>query len=301
VIRPDLTTLRLFLAVYNLGNISKASEREHIAPSAISKRIQAFETEVGTPLFYRHARGVLPTPAGKALAGHAQTLFDDLNRMAADLSSYAVDERGEVRVHAHSSAVIQYLPAQIESFRRLHAGVQVLLREETSADVLQSLVDGLADLGILDGTVQIPQQLQIFPYMKDTLVALFPADHPLAKRETIDFAEIRDSDHVSLEAGSSLQTLVARAAESDGFELKTRLEVRTFESAIRMVERGLGVAVIPLQVVRLHADNTRVRIVMLSDQWAVRDLVLCVKDAHLLTVSARLMLRHLCPTAAIDP
>jgi DNA-binding transcriptional LysR family regulator len=55
LIRPDLTTLRLFLAVYNFGNISKASEHENIAPSAISKRIQAFEAQLGAQLFYRHA------------------------------------------------------------------------------------------------------------------------------------------------------------------------------------------------------------------------------------------------------
>ncbi len=298
MIRPDLTTLRLFLAVYNWGNISKASEYEHIAPSAISKRIQSFETEIGTQLFYRHARGVTPTPAGKTLAAHAQKLFEDLNRIAADLSSYAAGDRGEVRIHAHSSAVIQYLPDQLEQFVRRYPQVQILLREETSADVLQSLADGVADIGILDGNLPIPQGLQVRPYMKDKLIALFPPGHPLAERESIHFADIRESDHVSLETGSSLQVLVARAAENCGFKLKTRIEVRTFEAAIRMVERGLGVAVLPVRVVRLHADIAKVRVVALADAWSTRELVLCIKDTQLLTASANLMLKHLAPAEA---
>jgi hypothetical protein len=83
-IRPNLTTLRMFLSAYMLGNLSKAAEREHIVPSAIGKRLQDLENEVGAPLFCRHARG-------------------------------------QVRIHAHSSSVVQYLPSQIASF--VHGGV----------------------------------------------------------------------------------------------------------------------------------------------------------------------------------
>lgn len=291
--RPDLTTLRLFLAVYNFGNISKASEREHIAPSAISKRIQSFEIELGTQLFYRHARGVTPTPAGRVLATFAQKMFEDVNRVAADLSGYSTGSRGEVRIHAHSSAVIQYLPAQLAEFLRTYSHVQVMLREETSLSAIQSMLDGVADIIIIDGNVPVPPGLSVLPYVSDTLIALFPANHPLAERSSVALTDIRDSDHVSLETGSSLQILVAQAAETMGFQLKTRIEVRTFEAAVRMVEVGLGVAVLPTHVIRNQAENDKVRIVALSDDWAVRDLVICIRQPTVLTASAKLMLEHL--------
>jgi DNA-binding transcriptional LysR family regulator len=293
VLRPDFTTLRLFLSVFNLESISKASEHEHIAPSAISKRIQSFEAEIGTQLFYRHARGVTPTAAGRVLAVHANKLFGDLNRITAELSMFASGEWGEVRIHAHSSAVIQYLPDDIGGFLQRYPKVQILLREETSLDVLQSLADGAADIGILDGNVPIPAGFQQRPYVKDRLVALVPVGHPLAEEPSIDFADIRDSDHVSLETGSSLQILVARAAERHGFQLRTRIEVRTFEAAVRMVEKGLGIAVLPIKVIRLHADPSKVRLVPLTDAWSTRYLVICIKDMHLLTSAARHMLQYL--------
>ncbi len=78
-----------------------------------------------------------------------------------------------------------------------------------------------------------------------------------------------------------------------GFQLKTRIEVRTFEAAVRMVEVGLGVAVLPTHVIRNQAENDKVRIVALSDDWAVRDLVICIRQPTVLTASARLMLEHL--------
>lgn len=293
MIRPDLTTLRLFLAVYSLRSMTKAAEREHIAPSAISKRIQAFEAEIDTQLFYRHARGVTPTPAGQALAGHAQRLFAELSAANADLSSYSSGHRGEVRIYAHSSAVIQYLPEQLAAFARAFPQVQVQLREQASLDVIDAMVDGFADVGIIDGNVPVPPVIRTLPYVRDRLIALVPAGHPLAGRQQIDFADISGSDHVSLEAGTSLQVLVAGAAKTSGFELNTRIEVRTFEAAIRMVEVGLGAAILPERLVRSLADDSLTRIVALADEWATRTLVLCIKDQQVLTSPAQFLLEHL--------
>jgi DNA-binding transcriptional LysR family regulator len=293
LIRTDLTTLRIFLAVYNLGNLTKAAEREHIAPSAVSKRIQDLEIELGAPLFYRHARGVTATPAGEVLAGHTHRLFDDFNRMKADLSAYTDGTRGQVRVHAHSSAVVQYLPREIASFARLYPEVRVVLREETSPHVLQSTLDGIADIGLIAGNLAPPAGLEVLPYRQDRLVALLPDDHPLAALDEIEFSALRDSHYISLETGSSLQVLLAQAAEALGFVLNTRIEVTTFEAAMRMVEAGLGAAVIPEGVLRACAGNLKVTGVPLSDPWAFRNLVICVKDQQRLTAPARLLLQHL--------
>ena len=131
------------------------------------------------------------------------------------------------------------------------------------------------------------------PYRHDRLVALFPDDHPLAGESLIAFAQLRGSDHISQETGSSLQILLARAAEAQGFALATRIEVTTFEAAMRMVEAGLGVAVMPEGVLRACVGNLRVTGVPLSDDWARRSLVICVKDPTRLTGAARLMLAHL--------
>jgi DNA-binding transcriptional LysR family regulator len=293
LLRIDLTTLRIFLAVYNLGNLTKAAEREHIAPSAVSKRVQDLELELGTPLFYRHPRGVTPTPAGEVLAEHTHRLFEGLNLMTADLGAYTDGTRGQVRIHAHSSAVVQYLPQEIASFVGRYPEVRVILREETSPNVVQSTLDGIADIGLIASNVAPPVGLDILPYRRDQLVALFPDDHPLAGLDKVDFAQIRGSDYISLETGSSLQVLLARAAESLGFALNTRIEVTTFEAAMRMVEAELGIAVVPEGVVRTCAGNLKVKGVPLADEWALRSLVICVKDPQRLTAAAKLMLEHL--------
>lgn len=292
MIKTDLTTIRIFLSVYNLKSLTKAAEREHIAPSAVSKRIQDVEAEFDTQLFYRHPRGVTATPAGELLATHAQRLIEDFNQMAAELSAFAAGTKGQVRINAHASAVSQYLPAEIASFSQCYPDVQVILREETSPNVLQSTLDGFADIGIFASNLPAPG-LEIFSYRQDQLVAFVPEKHPLAGRKSIDFADVRDSAHISLETGSSLQVLLANAAQAAGFTLNNRIEVTTFDAAMQMVDAGLGVAVLPKGIVDALGSTLRARSLALTNPWARRDLVICIRDMRKLTASAKLMLNHL--------
>ncbi|MGL4291591.1 MAG: LysR family transcriptional regulator [Phreatobacter sp.] len=293
VMRADLTTLRMFLAVHRLGNITKAAEREHIAPSAISKRIQDLEAEVGAPLFYRHARGMTATPAGETLAAHASRLFENVNQMSADLSAFTTGERGQVRIHAHQSAAVQHLPQELAAFRTAYPEIRVVLREETSPNVLQSMLDGIADIGIFADNTQVPDGLQLIAYKEDQLDVLLPASHPLAGRGEVRLSDLSHDDFISLETGSSLQILVERSAAAEGIELSPRIEVVTFTAAVRMVEVGFGITIVPAGIAAIYGGNPHVRSVRLVDGWARRKLLICVRDEARLTASARLMLKHL--------
>ena len=219
--RPDFITLRIFLAVYNLGNISKAAARENIASSAISKRLNALEAELGAPLFYRHSRGVEATPAGEALARHALALFGQINKMTSEMSTFASGVAGQVRIHAHTSAIVQYMPSQIASFTKAYPSVKIILVEDSSLGVLQATVEGLTDIGILAGNMDFPDMLDVFEYRHDKLVVLVPADHPLSTSTGVNFAETLEFDHVGLAVTSSLGTLLAGRAGS-----KSRLSNR---------------------------------------------------------------------------
>lgn len=291
--RLDLTTLRIFMSVYNLKSLTRAAEREHIAPSAVSKRIQDLELDLKTPLFRRHPRGVSVTAAGEALVVHVRRLFETIGVLEADLQHYAQGLHGQVRVHAHSSAVVQYLPEDIADFLRRQPDVRIDLREETTGAVLQSVADGVADIGIYGGNVTAPAGLAVLDYRRDRLVAVLPPGHPFARRESLCFAEICGDDHVSLETGSSLQTLLADAAQAAGARLAVKIEVTTFQAACSMVEAGLGIAVMPEGIAGMPARENRVAAVPLADAWALRRLSICVREGWELAAPVRHLLAHL--------
>ncbi|WP_164756598.1 LysR family transcriptional regulator, partial [Mesorhizobium sp. M7A.F.Ca.CA.001.13.1.1] len=284
---------RIFLAVYNLGNISKAAARENIASSAISKRLHSLESELGAPLFYRHSRGVEATPAGEMLAKHAATLFSQINRMTSEMSTFASGVAGQVRIHAHTSAIVQYMPSQIASFTKAYPSVKIILVEDSSLGVLQATIEGLTDIGILAGNMAFPDALDVFDYRHDKLVVLVPAGHPLSTSGGVRFADTLGFDHVGLAVTSSLGTLLAGAADALSMTLKTCIEVKTFESAVRMVEAGLGITILPDGVLADKVGNDRVCAIPLLDEWSTRPHVICVRNDRQLTTAALFMLDHL--------
>lgn len=291
--RFDLTTLRIFVAAYNLESLTKAADQEHIAPSAVSKRLNDLETELEVQLFYRHPRGVTATPAAEALIVHVRRIFETLNDVTADLSLHADGRRGQVRINAHSSAVQQHLPADIASFNERHPHVSVVLREETSPDVIQSLLDGVTDIGVIAAHVPLPEGLAAYTYRIDQLVALLPADDPLATRESINFYEIRDHTLIGLEMGSSLQALLMESAERLGFALKNSVKVLTFGSAISMAAAGLGATIVPTGVAEASRIGEGLVSVQLRDEWAQRALAICVPTGRKTNACVTSMFEHL--------
>ena len=122
--QPDISSLRMFIAVCEERTISRAAERESIVPSAISKRISEIESMTGTELLIRGGRGVTPTAAGLALLHHARSILQSTNKLQAELGEYAQGVRGHVRIFANVSSLAQYLPRDIARFLAEHPSIR---------------------------------------------------------------------------------------------------------------------------------------------------------------------------------
>ena len=292
--RIDLTSLQLYVAVCELGSIGRAAEREFIAASAISKRLSDLEATLGTPLLYRHARGVDLTPAGESLLHHARSVLYSLEKMQGELSEYADGVRGHVRVHASISAIVQFLPEDLGAFRRDHEAIKIDLEEHLSTEVLRAVHEGAADLGIChagDGG----SDLQSLPYRHDRLVLVVPAVHALAGRNAIAFADSLDYDHVGLHTNSSIYVATRQAALEAGRSIKLRIHVTGLDAMCRMIENGLGIGVMPGHAFELMQGGIGHRLVSieLTDTWARREIRLVARDFSTLPVAARALVAHL--------
>ena len=164
--RPDLTTLKLFLAVVEEHSIAKAAAREHITAPAISKRITELETTLSVQLFDRHPKGIRPTAAGEALAADIRSIFAILDRAENKLSEYAAGNRGRIRIHANPSGLSGALPDALNSYLKAHPLVGIQLEEKHSIDVVRAVTEGEADIGIF--APHVPADgLTITPYRRD--------------------------------------------------------------------------------------------------------------------------------------
>ncbi len=267
----DLQSLRVFLLVAEHGSFTKAAEHGQLTLSAISKRIAELESVTDCMLFMRRPRGVELTAAGRGLLEHATRVLDQVNGMANVMSDYAIGIRGHVTLWANTSSIVQFLPVDLARFLDANRTVKISLEERKSGDIVDALTSGKADLGVFADTVPahgIERRL----YRQDDLVLLVPQSHPLARAESIAFAQTLDEDYVGLSAGSSLLTLMTDAAFKAGRPLKLRIQVSAFDGICRMIEAGLGIGILPRAAVTRELTDTRLAIVTLSDQWARRTL-----------------------------
>ncbi len=304
--RLDLVSLSLFSLVVRTGSISRGAELAHLAVAAASKRISDLEDAVGTELFERHSRGVTLTLAGQALQRHAQRILADVDHLAADLSDHASGIVGVVRLVANTSAVTQFLPADLAGFVAAHAGIRIEMDESDSREAVLAVVDGRADIGIF--AERTPSfGLQTLTYRRDRLVLVVPAGHALANPPTSaprHFAEVADLDFVSLPAETSLAQRLAAESAAIGRRLRVRIHVRSFDAMCQMVAAGLGVAVLPDAAVQPHLRSMGLARIELADAWVARELLLGVRDLSALPRPVRLLLDHLvnAPVApSVDP
>ena len=177
--RFDLVTLRLFLTALEESSITRAAAREHLTASAVSKRLSELEAQLAVQLFERHSNGVQLTAAGRALEADARSVFAALERMQQLAADYASGARGEVRLHANASSIVDTLPEELRRFSRRHPHIQIRMDEGRSTEVVESVASGRADVGIFVPNVPAPD-LEVVPYRSVTLTLLAPADHPLA-------------------------------------------------------------------------------------------------------------------------
>ncbi|MEE2976466.1 MAG: LysR substrate-binding domain-containing protein [Pseudomonadota bacterium] len=290
--RFDLTDLRLFLHTAEAGSITAGAERAHLTLASASARIRGMEDTLGVPLLTRNRRGVETTAAGRTLVHHARVVLQQMDRMRGELGEYARGLKGYVRLLSNTAAMTEFLPETLSAFLAAHPEVDIDLEELVSHEIVEAIAQGRADIGIVNDAVDL-SGLETFPFRHDRLVLVTARDHPLAERRELAFVETLQEDFVGLTGDNALQAYLAGHAARAGHRLKYRVRLRSFDAVCRMVERNVGVGVIPEHAAIRLQRSMGIRRVRLTDAWATRLLRICVRYFDDLPVFARQLIEHL--------
>jgi len=288
--RYDLPDLRLVAAIADSGSLTRAAALVHLAPSSASHRLTQLEAALGVPLFARHARGLLPTAAGESLLRHARQVFAQLEQMHADLAPYASGLLRQVTVFANTNAINCFLPEDLGDFLREHPQVRISLEEQPSPAIIQAVAAGQVELGVVAAEGNLAG-LETLPYRRDRLVLIVPAAHPLAGQLALAFADVLAEPFVCLHAGSAIHTFMMNHAARLGSRLDVRIQVRSFNAVCRMVAAGVGIGMVPRSAV--PPGSPGVATVEITDDWAPRDLQLCVRSHATLRPTAAALFEYL--------
>jgi len=246
----ELFQLRTFQEVAATLNFTRAAERLHLTQSAVSHQIKALEEELGEPLFIRAKRGVKLSEAGMVALDHARRILDESVALKERLSGGEHTPVGRVRAAAATQAFVHLFAPLFESFMRTHPGVEVSFRTTASTDqTIADIQSGAADVGFASLPVYSPA-LDVQELFEDELMVVVGHGHRLAGRPLATFEEIVAERFILFERGNSIRRATDEFFGRVGGEPRTALESNDTAFIKIMVERGLGISLLPAWAVR---------------------------------------------------
>ena len=267
----ELRHLRYFIAVAEELHFGRAAQVLGISQPPLSQQIQALEQEVGARLFERTNRRVELSEAGRLFLHEARLVLAQVDK-AADVARRAqLGELGELKIGFTSSAPFNStIPQAIFAFRQAFPAVHLNLQEMSSTEVAESLVDESIQVGLMR-PLPLPDSLSVIELMREPLVAVLNADHPLVEgsERGLHLAQLAEEPFVFFPRtyGSGLYAQLLNLARDAGFSPHFAQEAGEAMTIIGLVAAGLGVSVLPASYQRIRIDGVVYR--TLLDQEAV--------------------------------
>jgi DNA-binding transcriptional LysR family regulator len=272
----ELRHLRYFLAVAEERHFGRAAARLHIAQPPLSQQIRQLETELGVRLLDRNTRRVELTEAGAAYLERIRAVLAAVDEAGEVARRVAAGLEGRLSVGCVGSATYSLLPAVARRLREELPGVEVAFRGEMlGAQQVAALQRRDIDLALLRPPVDDPGIL-VRVLRSDALIVVLPDGHPLAARDRLSVADLREEDFVvHAIRDSAMHGTVRRLCERAGFEPRIRHEVVETSTLVTFVAAGLGVAIVPEPVAELGVPGATYR--PLAEQDARIDLAVAVR------------------------
>ncbi len=270
----EITDLRLFVNIAECGNLTKGAEKTFLSPPSASARIKTLELETSQQLLNRGNKGVTLTTSGELFLKQARLVLRQFDFLTVEMSN---SEAGHIRLFANTTAVTEFLPELLARFLSERPSLTMDLQERLTNDIVRSVVDGTADLGIVSGDIG-NEDLECIRFSTDRLMLATPSNHPLNDNESVQLSETLEFEHIGLHEGSTLLDFLRRQFRRKGYDRSLRIQVRSFEAMCRLVEAGVGIGVVPESAARRHVQRMDIKLLALDDDWAIRDRFVLTRD-----------------------
>jgi len=232
-----------FLEVARRGNVSRAAEAMFLTQPTLTARLHALEKELGEPLFARTRRGMRLTDAGRAFLPYAERAIRAVRDGRQALADARSVSAGRLVLGAAPAVSTYVLPALLQRFAASYPRVEVAVRTGHSEDVLQMLLREEVQLALVRALRH--REIESIALYDEELVLVVPPGHPFAERSPIGIADLASERLILFDRTSSYYELTQAFFLSLGVTPREVMELDNIEAAKKMVERRLGIALLP--------------------------------------------------------
>ncbi len=271
--------LESFVEIARCGNVSRAAEALFVTQPAVTARLKALERDLGTRLFVRTSRGMKLSDAGRAFLPYAERTIatvDEGRQMVADLRQGST---GSLVIAAAPAVSTYVLPDILRTFKATHPNVRLGVRTGHTEEVLEMVLRGEAHIGI--GRPIRHPEIELLPVLQDEMLLVVSSRHPFARRGKVRMDELAAERLILFDRTSSYHELTSSLFRQAGVVPASTLELDNVEAAKKMVQQGLGVALLPRMSLAGELKSGSLRPVKLVGAQPVRRPIVALrrKDA----------------------
>ena len=249
--RIDFLGLQAFLSIAERGSFQRAAANLNLSQTAISHRMRKLEDELGIKLFARTTREVTLTRAGIDFLPKARKTIAELEQSFDELKQQGAKRRERLDIACLPVFAVHYLPPILSRFHALRPGVEVRIFETPSAAIAELVESGEVEFGL--SVVQTNRwDLDVEMISEVPLVLACPKGHALAGKRAVSWKDLRNAPLIRVGTKTAIRTIIDDTLAGGGFTPNWQYEVQHVETAVHLVEAGLGLAVVLSLDVAFH-------------------------------------------------
>jgi LysR family transcriptional regulator, hydrogen peroxide-inducible genes activator len=240
----EMHQLRYFAAVARTGSFSRAAQECHVAQPSLSQQILKLEEDVGERLFERSRRKVLLTPAGSLLLPYAVSILEAAERGHREIREMGGQVRGTIKIGALPTIAPYFLPEIISAFQKKYNGVEMILHEDTTEELLQGLGENELDLALISEAPPSPR-IQTQHLFSEELFLCLPASHPMVRWKKVIATDLQHEKFILMQDGHCLGNQARQFCLNSGFHPEISCRSAQISTVLAMVQAGLGISLVP--------------------------------------------------------
>jgi len=281
----DTLGVQAFISIADRASFQRAANELHISQTAITRRLQTLESNLGVKLIERTTRTVALTATGNDFLPQARRLMGELSNALVEIIESGKARRGDVCIACVPTAGIQFLPRIIQEYSDLFPNNRITILDHSSAAVADAVLRREAEFGINVAQTH-HSELTSSRLLTDQFALVCRDNHPLAKKRSLAWKQLAPYPLIFAGQANANRSVLDQALGNSKIKLQLFYEVQRSSTALGLVAEGVAVAVVPRLAVQ-KAAYPRLRAIALVDPIICRYLVLVARSAAHLSPAAQ--------------
>lgn len=259
----ELKQLQLFKKTAELEHVTKAAADLSVSQPYLSKTISELEAELGSCLFDHQGRSIVLNPCGKAFYRRAINILNEIEDAKKEIQNISLLQENQLTIVTNIS---QFMPGLIEMVSSCNSDLKIRQLSAKRSEIIRMIINGEADFAVCSPPIENNPDINTINIRYEQGVIIYPEGHWLKDYKYVSFEKVKDETFISVSQGYAARDILDSYFARLGLKQKIQIETADTASVFRYVEKGLGIAAVPLSIVLQEEESFKNRFSIIENQ-----------------------------------